>query len=105
MKSVKAFAPATVANVCCGFDILGFSVEFPGDEVILTLKDEPGVRITKITGDQGQLPLEPPLGGPCRYSLLQIQDLIVINCLFTFQKSLNYSTASIGKYIAFFSFK
>ena len=58
MKSVKAFAPATVANVCCGFDILGFSVDFPGDEVILTLRDEPGVSITKITGDQGRLPMQ-----------------------------------------------
>jgi homoserine kinase len=58
MKSIKAFAPATVANVCCGFDILGFSVDFPGDEVLLTLKDEPGVSISKIIGDQGRLPLE-----------------------------------------------
>ncbi len=58
MKSIKAFAPATVANVCCGFDILGFSVDFPGDEVILTLKNEPGVTITRIYGDQGRLPLE-----------------------------------------------
>jgi homoserine kinase len=37
MKSVKAFAPATVANVCCGFDILGFAVDAPGDEVKVTL--------------------------------------------------------------------
>jgi homoserine kinase len=58
MKSVKVFAPATVANVCCGFDVLGFAVDFPGDEVILTLKKEPGVRITKILGDNGRLPLE-----------------------------------------------
>jgi homoserine kinase len=58
MNSIKAFAPATVANVCCGFDILGFSVGFPGDEVVLTLKNTPGVMITKISGDQGRLPLE-----------------------------------------------
>ncbi len=58
MKTIKAFAPATVANVCCGFDILGFSVDFPGDEVILTLKDEPGIVITSIEGDDGRLPRE-----------------------------------------------
>ncbi|HEY8938307.1 MAG TPA: homoserine kinase [Cyclobacteriaceae bacterium] len=58
MKKIKAFAPATVANVSCGFDIFGFAVDAPGDEVILTLKDEPGVVITSITGDQGRLPLE-----------------------------------------------
>ncbi|HTJ48551.1 MAG TPA: homoserine kinase [Cyclobacteriaceae bacterium] len=58
MKKIKAFAPATVANVSCGFDVFGFAVDAPGDEVILTLKDEPGVVITSITGDQGRLPLE-----------------------------------------------
>lgn len=57
MKSVKAFAPATVANVCCGFDILGFAINDPGDEVHMTLADSPGVRITKITGDEGKLPV------------------------------------------------
>lgn len=58
MKSIKAFAPATVANVSCGFDIFGFAVDAPGDEVILTLTDEPGVKISRITGDGGRLPLE-----------------------------------------------
>ena len=58
MKTVKAFAPATVANVCCGFDILGFSVDSPGDEVILTERNGPGVLVKRIVGDGGRLPLE-----------------------------------------------
>lgn len=58
MRSIKALAPATVANVSCGFDIFGFAVEAPADEVILTFRDEPGVVITTITGDEGRLPLE-----------------------------------------------
>lgn len=58
MKTIKAFAPATVANVSCGFDIFGFAVEKPGDEVILTTKDSPGVTITRIEGDGGRLPLD-----------------------------------------------
>ena len=58
MKTVKAFAPATVANVSCGFDVLGFAVDSPGDEVTMFLTDDPGIVITKITGDQGRLPLE-----------------------------------------------
>ena len=58
MRSVKAIAPATVANVSCGFDIFGFAVEAPADEVILTLKKEPGVVIKTITGDGGKLPME-----------------------------------------------
>lgn len=57
MDSVKAFAPATVANVCCGFDILGFAVHEPGDEVRVTRTGNPKVVISKITGDQGRLPL------------------------------------------------
>ncbi|MEK6783444.1 MAG: homoserine kinase [Bacteroidota bacterium] len=57
MKTVKAFAPATVANVCCGFDILGFAVDSPGDEVILSEKVEPGVVVKRIVGDGGRLPL------------------------------------------------
>ncbi len=57
-KSIKIFAPATVANVACGFDILGFAVNEPCDEIILKLKDEPGVTITKIIGDDGRLPLD-----------------------------------------------
>lgn len=56
MNSVKAFAPATVANVSCGFDIFGFAIQEPGDTVELTKRDEPGVVITDITGDEGRLP-------------------------------------------------
>ncbi|GAA4304947.1 homoserine kinase [Compostibacter hankyongensis] len=58
-KSVKVFAPATVANVVCGFDVLGFAVYAPGDEVIMRLTDEAGVKIKAIHGDEGKLPLDP----------------------------------------------
>jgi homoserine kinase len=56
--SVRAFAPATVANVVCGFDIFGFAVDAPGDEVVAHMRDEPGVSISLITGDAGRLPYE-----------------------------------------------
>jgi homoserine kinase len=56
MISVKAFAPATVANVCCGFDILGFSMDFPGDEVRVTLSEKARVVMSRIEGDGGRLP-------------------------------------------------
>jgi len=32
-SSVTVFAPATVANVACGFDLLGFALDAPGDEI------------------------------------------------------------------------
>jgi homoserine kinase len=58
MKSVRASAPATVANVSCGFDIFGFAVASPADEVVVTLTDKPGVVIREIVGDDGRLPLD-----------------------------------------------
>ncbi len=58
MKTIRAFAPATVANVCCGFDVLGFAVDAPADEVIVSLKDQPGVVVEKIDGDEGRLSKE-----------------------------------------------
>ncbi len=56
---IRVFAPATVANVVCGFDVLGFAVNEPGDEVIMRVTDTPGITISKITGDNGRLPLAP----------------------------------------------
>ena len=51
MREVRVFAPATVANVAVGFDILGFAIDRPGDEIIARLNPEfTGVRITAITG-------------------------------------------------------
>ena len=57
-KEVRVFAPATVANVACGYDVLGFAIDSPGDEVVARYVHEPGLRIAKITGDEGKLPLE-----------------------------------------------
>ena len=47
---VKVFAPATVANVTCGFDILGFPLENVGDVLTLKVVKEKQIRITKIEG-------------------------------------------------------
>ena len=58
-RSVKVFAPATVANVVCGYDVLGFAVNQPGDEVIMRFTEGKGITISKITGDDGKLPLDP----------------------------------------------
>lgn len=56
---VRVFAPATVANIVCGFDILGFALDEPGDEVVMRRKAQPGVVIREITGDDGRLPIDP----------------------------------------------
>ncbi|MBK6947218.1 MAG: homoserine kinase [Haliscomenobacter sp.] len=57
-SGIKVFAPASVANVAVGYDILGFALEKPGDEIIASFKDSPGLEITKITGAGGKLPYE-----------------------------------------------
>jgi len=58
VKSVTAFAPATVANVSCGFDILGFAIDELGDKVTVSLTDTPGLKMVRIEGDGGRLPYE-----------------------------------------------
>ena len=55
-KSIKVFAPATVSNVGCGFDTMGFALNEPGDIITLKLRTDGNVRITKIIGDGGLLP-------------------------------------------------
>src|SRR5215467_8878677 len=55
MDAVTAFAPATVSNVACGFDVLGFALNTPGDEVTACFGDAGG-RIDDIVNDGGRLP-------------------------------------------------
>lgn len=58
MDSIKVFAPATVANVACGFDVMGFALEGIGDELIIRKTPKPGMVISAIHGDD-QLPKAP----------------------------------------------
>lgn len=57
-ESVKVFAPASVSNVGPGFDILGFALNEPGDEVILSKSNNDRLEIINITGDDGKLPYD-----------------------------------------------
>jgi len=58
-REVSAFAPATVGNVICGFDVFGLALESPGDRVTLRFREEPGLAFSRIDGDDGRLPTEP----------------------------------------------
>lgn len=42
---LKIFAPASVANLVCGFDVLGMALSEPADEMIMSLCDTPGIHI------------------------------------------------------------
>lgn len=57
MNRIKLFCPATIANLSCGFDVLGLCLDTIGDEMIIYKTDIKGIRITRITG--ADLPLEP----------------------------------------------
>jgi homoserine kinase len=59
VERAAAFAPGTVSNVGCGFDVLGFALEQPGDVVVAIPRERPGVEILDITGDGGRLPRDP----------------------------------------------
>ena len=50
MNEIKIFSPATVANVACGFDVLGFCLDSVGDEMVIRKTDKKGIHITKIEG-------------------------------------------------------
>lgn len=56
MNEIKLFCPATIANLSCGFDVLGLCLTSAGDEMIIRKSDVKGIRITKIVG--ANLPME-----------------------------------------------
>ena len=46
---VRVFSPATVSNVACGFDILGFPLESVGDEMTVRKTQERGLKINNLS--------------------------------------------------------
>ena len=49
-NEIKVFCPATVANVSCGFDVLGVALDSVGDEMVIRKVPQKGIKITKLTG-------------------------------------------------------
>ncbi len=50
MKKIRAFAPATVANMGCGFDIMGMTLGGVGDVVSVEVSDGDGLVINNVSG-------------------------------------------------------
>lgn len=50
MNEIKIFSPATVANVSCGFDVMGFCLDSVGDEMVIRKVEKKGIHITHIDG-------------------------------------------------------
>jgi homoserine kinase len=56
---IEAFAPATMANIGPGFDVLGLAFADPADRVVAEWSETPGVTVAAIHGDGGKLSLDP----------------------------------------------
>ena len=70
MNEIKLFCPATIANLSCGFDVLGLCLDTIGDEMIIRKVAEKGVRITKIIGADLPLKTEENVAGVAALALL-----------------------------------
>jgi len=74
MKQIKLFCPATIANLSCGFDVLGLCLETAGDEMIIRKSDLKGIRITKIVGADLPLETEKNVAGVAALAMLEAVD-------------------------------
>jgi homoserine kinase len=71
MNEIKLFCPATIANLSCGFDVLGLCLATAGDEMIIRKSDVKGIRITKIVGADLPLETEKNVAGVSALALLE----------------------------------
>lgn len=71
MNEIHLFCPATIANVSCGFDVLGLCLESVGDTMTITQSGKKGIRITGITGADLPLEAEKNVAGVAALALLE----------------------------------
>lgn len=71
MNEIKLFCPATIANVSCGFDVLGLCLDSTGDEMTIRKSAEKGIRITEIIGADLPLETEKNVAGVAALSLIE----------------------------------
>ena len=71
MNEIKIFCPATIANLSCGFDVLGTCLENVGDEMIIRKSNQKGIRITKIEGADLPMETEKNVAGVAALALLK----------------------------------
>lgn len=70
MEEIKVFCPGTIANVSCGFDVLGLALDAVGDEMTVRKTSEKGIRIVKIQGQELPLQTEKNVAGIAGLALL-----------------------------------
>ena len=97
-NEIKLFSPATVANVACGFDVLGLCLDTVGDEMVVRKVDKKGIRITKIEGFK--LPFETKLNVAGVSALAMYQELQP-DCGFEIEIKKNINSALKSTYCRF----
>jgi homoserine kinase len=70
MNEIKVFCPATIANISCGFDVLGVALDSVGDEMVVRKVEAKGLRIAKLTGQDLPLETEKNVAGVAGLALL-----------------------------------
>jgi homoserine kinase len=75
MNEIKVFCPATIANLNCGFDVMGLCLEGIGDEMVLRKVAEKGIKITKIIGAELPYQTEKNVAGVAGLALLNSVDI------------------------------
>ncbi|MDO6810278.1 homoserine kinase [Zobellia galactanivorans] len=74
MEEIKIFCPATIANVSCGFDVLGVALDNVGDTMVVRKTSEKGIRITKLEGQDLPMETERNVAGVAGLALLEKGD-------------------------------
>ena len=75
MNEIKIFSPASIANVSCGFDILGLCLDSIGDEMIFKKSNERGIRISKIEGADLPFEIEKNVAGVAALAVYSTQNV------------------------------
>lgn len=70
MNDIKVFCPATVANISCGFDVLGLCLDDIGDEMIVRKTNSKKLSIVKIEGANLSLNITENVAGVAAQALL-----------------------------------
>ncbi|SFW46184.1 homoserine kinase [Sinomicrobium oceani] len=71
MNELRIFCPATIANVTCGFDVLGLCLDNVGDEMVIRKTDKGEVSITRIEGQDLPLEAEKNVAGVSAMAMLK----------------------------------
>ena len=75
MEKIELFCPATIANLNCGFDVLGLALEGVGDVMHISKTKDPGIRLKQTSGPALPLEAEKNVAGVAALALCQALDI------------------------------